>query len=490
MNNQDDPSGEALTHRSNGGSHSVAASPKPGQPAQGASTTIKVHPFFAKKQSSTLIPARQTPVPAMWPDVALFEGGHIEAKPFGEPVDRPSRPRAHLGKRVSLRDQATPPPQKRRRAFAKRDYPKEPVYMPDKDAIGSIYGCAFDIQARSGQHLLWTEKYRPSTISGLLGDAGTNAYLRDWLQLMKVAMTPVKRKKQKTRNIRDDDVIYEEDPLLNILLVAGPPGVGKTAAVYTAAEETHYSVFEIHPGMRRSGRDLMAYVGEMAKSHMVDGQRQTSESGVRQSVILLEHADVLFEEDKGFWTAVVELAQKSKRPIVMTCNDRELIPLETLKLQGTLLYHPVDPIQVMAYLHGICSAEGICVAPADLAGIIAAVREGDLRQLILTIQLWCDKAQHNNTGLFEKYMAIPSRRYQSDPDDDDMNVTQILELDQAPTHVELGQFYRRCILRDTENEHTSLEVLVHQLEDAGFVDAHVDPSAERYGQVKKKSWGG
>lgn len=174
--------------------------------------------------------------------------------------------------------------------------------------------------------------------------------------------------------------------------------------------------------------------------------------------------------------------------MVNTHIDRELIPLETLKLQGTLLYHPVDPTQVMAYLHGICSAEGICVAPADLAGIVAAVREGDLRQLILTIQLWCDKVQHDNTGLFERYMAI-SRPYPSEPDDDDMEVTQILELDQAPTHVELGQFYRRCILRDTENQPTSLETLVHQLENAGFVDAHVDPSAERYGQVRKRREG-
>lgn len=215
-----------------------------------------------------------------------------------------------------------PPPRKRRREVTKRPPTKEPTYIPDKEGIESIYGCAFDVQARPGQHLLWTEKYRPSTVSGLLGDAGTNAYLRDWLQLMKVAMTPVKRKKPKTRNVRVDDVIYEEDPLLNILLVAGPPGVGKTAAVYTAAEETHYSVFEIHAGMRRSGRDLMAYVGEMAKSHMVDGQRQASGSEVRQSLILLENADILFEEDKGFWGAVVELAQSSKRPIVMTCNGR------------------------------------------------------------------------------------------------------------------------------------------------------------------------
>ena len=30
--------------------------------------------------------------------------------------------------------------------------------------------------------------------------------------------------------------------------------------------------------------------------------------------------DVLFEEERGFWSAVYELIATTKRPIIMTCN--------------------------------------------------------------------------------------------------------------------------------------------------------------------------
>lgn len=42
--------------------------------------------------------------------------------------------------------------------------------------------------------------------------------------------------------------------------------------------------------------------------------------GVRQSLILLEEVDILYQTDASFWPSVVNLIKNSRRPVIMTCN--------------------------------------------------------------------------------------------------------------------------------------------------------------------------
>jgi hypothetical protein len=82
---------------------------------------------------------------------------------------------------------------------------------------------------------------------------------------MPTANKPRKRRKQ----ISSQSKKMEGKARSNLILLVGCHGVGKTASVYTAANEVGYDVFEINAGQKRNAKDILAMVGEMAESHQV-----------------------------------------------------------------------------------------------------------------------------------------------------------------------------------------------------------------------------
>ncbi|CEP06795.1 hypothetical protein [Parasitella parasitica] len=366
----------------------------------------------------------------------------------------------------------------------------------------------------------WIDKYRPRHLNGLLGERHNYRYIKDWLHQMKIEPLSaptlsvdksnkkhIKKKKKKHKKLvmqHDEDFddeeaflkslsLYEDesdqDFMLgphsssssrsskkelkkgsmrsNMILLVGDHGIGKTACVYTIAEQMDYEVFEINAGSRRSGKDIMSAVGEMTKSHLVafgigspasasslflekpslsstasaakTGRKKRLNPSLRspplgtmtantkltlkdflvkkktpslpplppvstppptkQSLILLEEVDVLFEEDKGFWASVVELSQNSKRPIIMTCNDAEQVPIENMSLQVIIDMKPPTENELLAYLWLVCFAEGYTVDPADLVCLVAFLGR-DIRQLIQTLELYAGQ------GIFGHYLGL------------------------------------------------------------------------------------
>ena len=74
----------------------------------------------------------------------------------------------------------------------------------------------------------------------------------------------------------------EFSTLTNTILLAGPPGSGKTSTVYACAEELGWEVFEVHAGIgKRSGGSLTSLIGDVGKNHHVgrrgaDGKRSSN----------------------------------------------------------------------------------------------------------------------------------------------------------------------------------------------------------------------
>ncbi|KAL9013949.1 MAG: hypothetical protein Q9173_001386 [Seirophora scorigena] len=254
----------------------------------------------------------------------------------------------------------------------------------------------------------------------------------------------------------------------NAVVLSGSNGCGKTAAVYAVAHELGFEVFEINAGSRRSGRDIFDKVGDMSRNHLVnqsrsdetertmvpnedlipidgswqnniDGGRQGtmnaflqprkdgrgSSTGVKhskndqvaeaktrqtiqkQSVILLEEVDVLFEDDKQFWATTMELILQSKRPVVMTCTNESFLPLEDLPLFGILRFRQPSVELATEYLSLLAANEGHLLSKEAVSALYV-VKGNDLRASITELEFFCQMAIGDTKGGLEWMLDQPA----------------------------------------------------------------------------------
>lgn len=255
----------------------------------------------------------------------------------------------------------------------------------------------------------------------------------------------------------------------NAVVISGPHGCGKTAAVHAVAREIGFEVFEINGGSRRSGRDILDKVGDMTRNHLVkhahsdqgadareeaetmnllsEKLKQDLDSGrqgtvnsffkskgapkkspskrkpkvqnlspkknpprkqhsQKQSLILLEEVDVLFDEDKTFWVTTLELLVQSKRPIIMTCTDESLLPLEDMVLYAILRFTPPPEQLATDYLLLVACNDGHLL-PRDAVSNLYKSKGSDLRASMTELNFYCQMAIGDTKGGLE-WMLIKS----------------------------------------------------------------------------------
>ncbi|KAM0246813.1 hypothetical protein ACHAQJ_010086 [Trichoderma viride] len=350
----------------------------------------------------------------------------------------------------------------------------------------------------------WIQKYAPVTAAQVLQPGREALLLSDWLQALRVMSVESgttegdkgkgKPKKKRKKNKLEGFVIDSEEEeaemdeisdndgewtalpgsalikksvmrtvnmtgkgsknqsrLTNAIILSGPHGSGKTAAVYAAARELDFEIFEINSGSRRSGKDILEKVGDMTRNHLVQHNRaesiaidpeevandinsgkqgmmtsffkpkttiQPTKPGAKQpkqnvekeakappksqkqSLILLEEVDVLFEEDKQFWTTLISLIAQSKRPFIMTCNDESLVPIETLNLHGIFRFSPALSGPAVDLCLLIAANEGHALQRSAVEALYSS-RNNDLRATIAELNYWCQIGVGDRKGGFD-----------------------------------------------------------------------------------------
>lgn len=167
----------------------------------------------------------------------------------------------------------------------------------------------------------------------------------------------------------------ESELFSNVVLLCGPSGSCKTASVYACAAECGFQVQEIHPGQRRSGKDVLELLEDAISSHTISSsaqqgnQQQQGKIVINQVLILIEQIDVLFDQDQRLWPALKQLALKSKRPIVLTCTDTTCIRWDLDCFHSVLCFSRPTTSVAVPYLFLLCLTEGILVAPADIEDV-------------------------------------------------------------------------------------------------------------------------
>ncbi|XP_039108055.1 ATPase family AAA domain-containing protein 5 isoform X2 [Hyaena hyaena] len=138
------------------------------------------------------------------------------------------------------------------------------------------------------EDMLWTEKYQPQNSSELIGNElaikKLHSWLKDWKRRAELEERQnLKGKKDEKLEDLSDSIDYkgssddEENCLCNTVLITGPTGVGKTAAVYACAQELGFKIFEVNASSQRSGRQILSQLKEATQSHQVDKQGVNSQ---------------------------------------------------------------------------------------------------------------------------------------------------------------------------------------------------------------------
>lgn len=255
---------------------------------------------------------------------------------------------------------------------------------------------------------LFADKFRPTHSSEFVFNLGPVQELKEYLESFNAAAEGVGSSYETDD---DDECSSSTDafggggvPQRQTLVLHGSSSVGKTSAVYAIAHELNYNVIEINASSKRNGAKVLHALSEATQSHKVATKgaaekslslsrkivRRMEREEQRMSIIFIEDVDVIFAEDTGFLAALTQLMSLTKRPIILTTNNRDSPNLRKMfdASQSFRFLHfrrPTHAEDCLTYLHLVGIVQGCNFDPDYLRHLFEEVCRRDLRQGLLQL---------------------------------------------------------------------------------------------------------